>query len=106
MKFTFKSLIYLLLITTCSLLLSGCSKKFYIGYFYPDTNIDDRFIESDPLYSLDECQRWKNSQISIFEKVGYYDEGNRTWDYECGVDCREGDDYNQGTKYTCKGSAR
>lgn len=67
----------------------------YIGYFYPNTENHDHWIESQPLSSIDDCRNWVNTQIS-----------NNNYDYECGKDCYKGDPYSQGVNYTCKTSLR
>ena len=95
----------LLTLIFASVLMAGCSLGSYVGYFYPSIENHDIFVESDRLGSMDECRDWVNSQIAIYSNKGY-DFDRQSYDYECGVNCREGDDYNQGTKFTCKSSAR
>jgi len=68
----------------------------YVGYFYPDTENYDSWVESQPLKSIEGCRDWVNTQIS----------NSDDYDYECGKDCYKGDPYNQGVNYTCNSSLR
>ena len=68
----------------------------YIGYFYPSIENMDKWVESEPLSSVDECRDWVNGMINQYNLA---DSDN--YDYECGKDCYKGDPYSQGVKYTC-----
>ena len=78
----------------------------YVGYFYPNYEKLELWKESDSLSSLDECMEWVDatadeySDYLLFTFNKEYDYS--LMDYECGVDCRLGDEYGQGSKYTCK----
>ncbi|EKD95454.1 MAG: hypothetical protein ACD_24C00485G0008 [uncultured bacterium] len=78
----------------------------YIGYFYPNYEELKLWKESDLLESLEECRKWVNATADEYNDyllINFKKEYDYNMlDYECGVDCRLGDDYGQGTKYTCK----
>lgn len=73
----------------------------YVGYFYPDIENMDKWIESEPLESVNSCRDWVNEMIN---KYKVYESSN--YDYECGKDCYKADPYNQGVTYTCHTSVR
>lgn len=73
----------------------------YIGYFYPDIDSLDKWVESEPLSNIDECREWIDDMANSY---GTANSGN--FDYECGKDCYKGDPYNQGVTYTCNSSER
>lgn len=68
----------------------------YVGYFYPDVNYMEKWVESEPMSSVDECQEWAEEMADRY-KVAF----NGNYDYECGKDCYRGDPYKQGVTYTC-----
>jgi len=73
----------------------------YVGYFYPDIENMDNWVESKPLGSLDSCRGWVNEMINkykVYDSSGY--------DFECGKDCYKGDPYNQGVTHTCRSSVK
>ena len=70
----------------------------YVGYFYPNIDNMDKWVESDPMGSVNECRDWANEMINKYKvESGKYD-------FECGKDCYKGDPYNQGVTYTCHSS--
>jgi hypothetical protein len=72
----------------------------YVGYFYPDIENMNNWVESQPLGSLNSCHNWVNEMIN---KYRVYD---NNYDFECGKDCYKGDPYGQGVIYTCHTSVR
>ncbi|OGM28392.1 hypothetical protein A2801_02565 [Candidatus Woesebacteria bacterium RIFCSPHIGHO2_01_FULL_41_10] len=68
----------------------------FVGYFYPNIENMDKWVESKPLGSVDECREWADEMA---DEYGVASSGN--FDYECGKDCYKADPYNQGVTYTC-----
>ncbi len=71
----------------------------YVGYFYPSIDNMDKWVESEPLGSVDECRDWADEMVDE-----YHVASSDNFDYECGKDCYKGDPYNQGVTYTCHSS--
>jgi len=71
----------------------------YVGYFYPNINNLNKWVESEPMSSVDECREWADE---MSDEYGVASSGD--FDYECGKDCYKGDPYSQGLTYTCNTS--
>lgn len=53
----------------------------WIGFYYPDANNLDKWVQSDKLDSLDECRDWVDGMV-----LARYQDTNS--DYECGQNCK------------------
>jgi len=71
----------------------------YVGYFYPSIYNLNKWVESEPFDSVEECRDWADGMADHYGVAVTAD-----YDYECGKDCRKGDEYNQGVKYDCYSS--
>lgn len=75
----------------------------YVGIFYPNAENLNKWVESEPFGSADECREWAEEMADDYiYSLGLAYGGN--YDYECGKDCYKGDTYSQGVTYTCKTS--
>lgn len=72
--------------------------KPYALYFYPDKTHMNKFLETSPLKTKKDCY----GVLKLYVK--YNTENGKQWDYECGKNCRPGDPYGQGVRYTCESS--
>ena len=78
--------------------LTGCGKDSYGGFYYPDS--DNLFNDIESPYefdTLDQCRVWVREQ-----KRTYNPTGNRSDDYECGLNC----DKSGGKPYICEETVR
>jgi len=71
----------------------------YVGFFYPNIDNMEKWIESEPFNTLESCREW----AAEMEDKYTFNSNNYT-DYECGKDCYKGDPYFQGVTYTCNSS--
>lgn len=71
----------------------------YVGYFYPSINNLSKWVESEPMNSVEECREWADEMSAEY---GVASSGS--FDYECGKDCYKGDPYSRGLTYTCNTS--
>ena len=71
----------------------------FVGYFYPVYGETSKFIESEPLKTIEDCRDWAEDQADNYGGSGY-----SNYDYECGKDCYKGDPYGGGVIHTCKTS--
>lgn len=71
----------------------------YVGYYYPNLENLNAWVESKPFKSVEDCRYWAEGMADR-DGVAYSGE----YDYECGKDCYKGDPYSQGVTYTCHSS--
>lgn len=94
-----KVIISIILVLVISYFLYNTFIKYpyrFVGYFYPNIENMDKWIESEPLGSIEECREWADKKADEYRVAS-----NSNFDYECGKDCYKGDPYNQGVTYTC-----
>ena len=75
----------------------------YVGYFYPDIENLEYWVESKPFKSVEACKEWVDEVVDQYADIlaASGKEYDYNFDYECGKDCYKADPYNQGVTYTC-----
>jgi predicted small lipoprotein YifL len=87
-----------LVLIAAVLTIAGCGKDSYLGFYYPDaSNLYNDVSSPRSFETLDQCRGWIREQKRIHNP-----NGNRSDDYECGLNC----DTSSGKPYVCDATVR